>query len=657
MKSKNLLMIKYLFVIFIVISLILSLLTFFLSKPLFIFTIILVVIVSVISIIKIASIEKDVFKLTQEILDKLIHTDKEVLHNLPLPAIVCDEHGKIIWNNDIFQQNIINNKEIFGMNFYQINNTNLDLYCSQNGIDIEYNDKFYRAYGIKFQNGNSVLWTIYFCEITNLKTISIEYDRSKPTVLIFLIDNYEELFQNVKESDKAKVIGKIDKVLENFISETTGFIKKLTHNKFIAIIEQNDVNIMIDKKFPILDKIRQITVENINSPTLSIGIGINNTNLLQSELAATQALDMALGRGGDQVAIKNDINYEFFGGVSNAFEKRTKVKTRMIATAMIELIKSSDNIIVMGHKFSDMDCIGSAIGIASAIRNSEKDVNIIINKNKSLACPLIDYIEQNSQLKDLFISPKQALQKISSNTTLIIVDTHNPNFLESIEVYNSAKTIIVIDHHRKMVKHIDNAVIFYHEPYASSTSEMVTELIQYFNESYYINKIEAEALLAGIMLDTRNFILRTGVRTFEAAAILKKIGADPISVKKLFANTMDAYQIKSQLISSAEIYKKFAIAYSGYLKDELRVVCPQAADDLLEIKDVDASIVIFESEEGINVSARSMGDINVQVIMEKLGGGGHQTMAAAQLKDTNIDEAKDFLFKCIDDFYNDKTNT
>ncbi|NLZ46809.1 MAG: hypothetical protein GX896_08980, partial [Clostridiales bacterium] len=362
-----------------------------------------------------------------------------------------------------------------------------------------------------------------------------------------------------------------------------------------------------------------------------------------------QALDMCLGRGGDQVAIKTETGFEFYGGVSNGLEKQTKVKTRMIANALLELISDNSTVYIMGHKQGDMDSVGSATGLCAAIRSMGNEAYVVVDLERNLAKPLINYIKENDKT-EFYITPSQALMRIEDESVVIIVDTHNPKIVDSYEVYRAAKKVVVIDHHRKMVNHIDDAIIFFHEPRASSASEMVAELIQYFGEKAKITIPQAEGLLAGIMLDTKNFVMRTGVRTFEAAAYLKQKGADTVSVKRLFDNSIDTYQQKSMLITNCEIYEKCAISTARASSPSMRVAAPQAADELLGINNVEASFVLYEENGIINISARSMGAFNVQIIMEALGGGGHQTMAGAQLKSSTLTNAKAMIFQAIDDY-------
>ena len=360
---------------------------------------------------------------------------------------------------------------------------------------------------------------------------------------------------------------------------------------------------------------------------------------------------MALGRGGDQAVVKTDNGYRFFGGVSNGVEKRSRSKTRIIANALQDLIINSDRIFIMGHRFGDLDSVGASCGLAGAVQLLGKEVYIAVDSKKNLASNLIDMVNEATDNR-LFISPADAADMIENDDMLIIVDTHNKDYIESVSLYEKARSVVVIDHHRKTVNFIDNAVIFHHEPYASSASEMVTELIQYFDyhSDEKIAAFYAEALLAGIMLDTKNFVMRTGVRTFEAAAFLKKVGADTIEVKHLFSNSIDSYRRKTQIVASAKIHNNCAIAAADFESDDIRLVAPQAADELLNITDVDASFVIYKTSNTVNISARSLGSVNVQLIMEQLGGGGHQTMAAVQLKDTTIKDAARALILTIDEF-------
>ena len=334
-------------------------------------------------------------------------------------------------------------------------------------------------------------------------------------------------------------------------------------------------------------------------------------------------------------------------------EKRNKVRTRIMANAISEVARTCDNIYIMGHRLADLDSLGSAIGMYAGLKYLGKPCHIVLDTEKNLAQSLYKTIVgSDSSYAGAFITPYRALDSVTKNTLLIVVDTHIPAILESRELYEACRNVVVIDHHRKMVNHIDNAIIFFHEPYASSASEMVTELVQYFSDGKLrLSVEEAEALLAGIMLDTKNFTLHTGVRTFEAAAFLRRMGADTVEVRRLFSSTMAAYQERSHLVSAAEIYHHCAVAYTGDTAGDIHVVAPQAADDLLTISGVDASFVLFETEGTVNISARSMGSVNVQIIMENMGGGGHQTMAGAQVKNKPLEACRQELLTAIDQYF------
>jgi c-di-AMP phosphodiesterase-like protein len=358
---------------------------------------------------------------------------------------------------------------------------------------------------------------------------------------------------------------------------------------------------------------------------------------------------MAQGRGGDQAAVKTDSGYDFYGGLSKGVERRTKVKTRIVATAMVELIESSSNVIIMGHKFADFDSLGASIGLLGTIWQMGKPAVIAINRGRSLVSSLMARLVENG-FENAFYPPNEALELVRENTLLIIVDTHLEHVLESEEIYRACKNVVVVDHHRRMVGYIDNAVIFYHEPYASSASEMVTELVQYFGENIRLTRVLSEALLAGIMLDTKNFVIRAGVRTFEAAAYLRRQGADTVEVRKMFSSTIEAVQRRMQIVAAAEVFHRCAVASTNIVSGDIKLIAPQAADEMLNISGVDASYLLYEYDGGVSISARSMGKINVQVIMEVLGGGGHQTMAAAQLSSSSLEAARQSLLEAIEEY-------
>ncbi len=624
---------------------------FALNKTCFYIALVLVVAAVVFFVLESQNIQKAIAKLMAKTSNSLNVAQHEALTNFPLPVFVADSAREIVWYNDYFKNTVLGGLEVFGNDISTVlGEKTVEDTLQEQGAYIEYNDRKYKVFALNSRSNEESMYIFIFVDETETVSDAIEYHETRPCVMLMIVDNYDELLQNSKESEKAQMIGEIESLLEDFISKTNGFMRKLDRDRFIAVVEERHMREVVEGRFQILDKVRKIMSGERLPATLSIGVGRGAPNLHEADTLAGQALDMALGRGGDQAAVKTPTGFEFYGGMSKGVEKRTKVKTRIIAAALLELIESSDNVIVMGHRFADLDALGSAIGMASGVRMLGKDAVIAINKEKNLAKPLYDRMVEKG-LEDMFIDPDEALFYITKKTLLIVVDTHIPTLLESTEIYQACKAVVVIDHHRKMVNHISNAVIFYHEPFASSASEMVTELLQYFSEKPVLGQAEAEALLSGIMLDTKNFVLKTGVRTFEAAAYLKRLGADTVEVRKMFASDMESYQRKTRLVSAAEVYRGCAIATSTGHTEDMRIVAPQAADELLGINAVDASFVLFEAGDTININARSMGRMNVQLIMEKLGGGGHLTMAGAQIKDINIEDARQKLLEAIDEYY------
>ena len=611
-----------------------------------------VVLIGGFAIGKLIQVTRKTFQYYARIDDELESKMHMSVHSFPMSAVIIDSAGRIVWTNGKFTEEFPECCE-YGMELSNITDIPPADFFTDDGITVRYKDSVYKVFArIPDEDEAKELTLLFFKNITDITALETEKKLSQPVVILFMVDGYEELISSCLESEKAHVSVQIDKLLEDFAGQTTGVLRKNASDRFIAVIEERHLQEILRNKVEILDKAREIFVNDRLNVTMSIGIGRTGKTLKESEQFARQALEMALGRGGDQAAVKTDNGFEFYGGVSKGVERHTKVKTRIIANSLLELVDNADKIFIMGHKYSDLDSVGSSVGLTCAIRNLGKSAWAVCDYNTSLAKVLIDRFPHVDGEEPLFTEPADAMEELTDNSLLIICDTHNPLIIESKELYEKAKKVVVIDHHRKMVNYIDNAVIFHHEPYASSASEMVTELIQYFGEAGTLRAVQAECLLAGIMLDTKNFVMKTGVRTFEAAAVLRKMGADTITVKKMFSSSIDSYKRKTQIVAEAEIYRKCAIAPCDFYADDLRIVAPQAADELLTIKNVDASFVLFKTMSNeISISARSMGNLNVQLIMEALGGGGHQTMAGAQLKDVTVNEALDTLKKSIDDYY------
>ncbi len=573
--------------------------------------------------------------------------EKESMRRFPAPAVIIDSDNDILWANDFFKDRLFGNVNLFGSRLDSLLNIDMQKIYAEDGDLVCIGGRFYNAIAVH-SDKSKTMTMIYFKDTTDFVELDYETRQSHKSVIIIMIDNYDDLMRNALESEKAHTMVELEYMVENFVKDTNSISKKLSNDRFFVVMEHRYLSKIIENRFKILEDARNIKVGGNQSVTLSIGVGTCASDLAQSESYARAALDMCLGRGGDQAAVKTETGYEFYGGVSKGIEKNTKVKSRMMANRLSELMLGKDKILVMGHRFGDLDSVGSAIGLVGAFKSIGKESYVVVNEDTCLAKSLIKYIGEHDISKN-FIDPQEALSKMTNNTLLIVVDTHNSDIVDSREVLDAAREVVVIDHHRRMVKAIENTALFFHEPNCSSACEMVAELLQYLDNGIKLAPIHAEALLSGIMLDTKNFIMRTGVKTFEAAAYLKSLGADTVEVKKLFANSIETYQEKSSLITKAEIYRKCAVSCTTESFSNIRIAASQAADEMLGITGVNAAFVIYGDDENANISARSMGAYNVQVLMEAMGGGGHQTMAATQLK-VSVAEAKKQLFEAIDDY-------
>jgi c-di-AMP phosphodiesterase-like protein len=582
------------------------------------------------------------FQYSTLLTDRIWGKTQSALWETPIAAAVVDSKSKIIWFNRRFSE------DFPGSAVYGADLENIVDSIPEDGksLSVQVGRRVFNLYALN----DSELRLLYLIDITRRVLLETAIREEKPVVMVLCVDGYAEMLDSLAESERARVLVGIDKLLEDYMSATTGIIKKTGTDRITVIMEQRHADLLIADKVPLLDKAREISVSERQNVSLSIGIGLTGKTLAESERFARQALEMAQGRGGDQAAIKTDDGFNFFGGVSRGVEKQNRVRTRVIAGSLIELAESSDAVYIMGHKNSDLDSIGSSAGLTAAMRSLGRKAYAVADVASSLAGEMIAKIEDGGER--MFITPAAARSAFTDNSLLVVTDTHNPKLVEDAELLNKAKKIVVIDHHRKMVGYISNAIIFFHEVYASSASEMVTELIQYFGSAGRLTPVQAEALLAGIMLDTKNFTLKTGVRTFEAAAYLRKLGADTVDVRMMFSNTLDNYRLRMTLINTAVLHKKCAILGRDEPGEQLRLIAPQAADEMLNVRGVDASFVLYAVNNSpvVYVSARSFGSINVQIIMEALGGGGHQTMAGAQLYNTTMEQARARVIETIDQF-------
>ncbi len=599
--------------------------------------------------IRLHRMDKDVRKYIYSLAEDLREEGSDILSRFSMPILVTHDTGEIIWYNEIFRTHVLKGHDAYGEHYgFLINEDAENVLDTNRRADIEYDDRCYSVYLSESTKDDKSARILYFFDETNLRRTAEKYGETRPVVALITIDNLEDVTKSYKNSERAALTGEIDNLIEKMAQDSNGMLQKLASDRYLLVMEERYLEEMQQNKFRILQSVKEMTIGGRpGGMSLSIGVGCGSS-LKECDANARQALDMALGRGGDQAAVKNKNEYKFFGEASKVVERRTKVRARVVASAIKELILSSDNVLIMGHRFADLDALGAAVGLWRAVVELEKVGRIVMTRSKSLALPLLERMEQHG-ITDAVIEPEQALHMITKKTLLIVVDTHIAEFLDSTEVFSKCETVVIIDHHRRTVDYINNAVIFYHEPYSSSTCELVTELLQYIGEQF-VGSLESEALMSGIMLDTRNFVLRTGVRTFEAAGFLRGRGADPVEVKRLFAGSMDLYMTRSQIVSSAEIINGCAIADTDSQDGSIRIAAAQAADELLSISGVDASFVIMKIDNEVNISARSLGKINVQLIMERLGGGGHQTMAAAQLKETSLHDAKRILVDAISEY-------
>ena len=565
---------------------------------------------------------------------------------LPVAAALLDG-DTIVWYNAHFREQVLGGEDaVQPLAASCLPGLELAVCARPHGQDLAANGYRFTAYASPVPGGAGGA-LVYLINDTFYKDTLDEYTASRPAYLNIMIDSYEELFTDMKDSEQAHELEAINRLLEEYFSATTGFLRKVSNSSYIAVIEERDLRPMIETRFDILDKVRALRPSGML--TLSIGVGHGGKTLAECQEMARQSLDIALGRGGDQAAVKTADGFEFFGGVSHGVEKRSHVRSRIIANALADQIRQSDSVIIMGHSMSDLDAVGSAIGVLRMCKMCDVPSVIAVKRGATLAGALIDTFIDAGEAHN-FIEPRETLGLITPDTLLIVVDTYQKYLLESKEIYEKCKRVVVIDHHRMAVGHIDNPVLLYHEPYASSASELVCELLQFMPSAGNITPLEAQALLAGIMLDTRSFALHVGVRTFEAAAWLRSRGAKTAETKRLFNTSKQEYEARAAIVESAYIYKGCAIALSQELPPEMSVVLPMAANDLLTINGVDASVVAVAKGGGVNISARSMGALNVQLILEPLGGGGHLTMAGAQLKNCTLQEAEAHIRAQIDHY-------
>ena len=594
----------------------------------------------------------------QDVTSDVSSASKGNLINTPIPLVLMETGGNIIWRSKKFVEEFQNMDIATNLNPI-VKEIKLDIEKKDENIEIskQFNidKRVYKILGSvvksKRRKQKEYILSLYFIDETKYNELFDNYNNSKICIGIAMIDNYDEIIQTVLPERKVELLAKIEKEIIDWVTQTGGLIIKTERDSFVYVCEQRYLNEFEKEKFNILDKVKNIEVDSRIPITLSIAISIDGETNYEKYKTALAAMEIVLGRGGDQAVIRKNGKYTFFGGKTLEVEKRAKVKARTIAQSITRVISSSDNVIIMGHKNIDIDAIGSALGLYRLSKTLGKECYIVSEPSGKSLGKFLEVLRANEEYKDKIITEDEALEVITENTLLIVVDTHKVSYVEFPDLLEEVDKKIIIDHHRKAPDCIENALISFHEVYASSTAELVTEIVQYAQDDINLSLIEAESLYGGIMVDTKNFTFKTGVRTFEAAAYLRKYGVDIIRVKKWFQSDLESYNIIANIVKNAEIHND-TIAIAVYEEDNenSNLICAKAADELLTISDITASFVMAKMGDKVCISGRSIGNINVQLILEKLGGGGHITLAGAQLEGFTLEEAKDELVIRINEY-------
>lgn len=578
-----------------------------------------------------------------------------IIPTIPMPAAVMRIDGIIMWYNQSFG-------DIFGENLFDIPIETIikdlkwsEILKSTDDIhsDITFENRHYKVLGnlIKDADTEEFSAVLYFHDCTENEELEQKYENERIDMAIINIDNYDDLSQRLDDSKRQECLTQLDKLITEWVSQSGGFRRRTDRDCYLALFEHQYLQNYIDKKFDVIDKVRAIG-ESVKQPiTISIGVGVGGT-ISQNDEYARAAIDMVLGRGGDQAAIKDSVQYKFYGGKTKEYEKSTRVKTRAFSFALKDFILHADKVILMGHKTPDYDSFGAMMGLQRAARSLGKPPYILIDNTIGIQ-KLMAEASTMLEYTDLFIDATTALELATDDTLLIIVDTHRPSLLACEELLSKVSKKILIDHHRRSTDFVTGCSLIYHEPYASSTCEMTTEILQYIDDGSKMNTFEAKALYVGLLMDTKNFVMKTGVRTFEAASYLRRYGVDTISVKSLFDINKEDYDHKVNIVKQSELLKNgVAISICPEKFSNVRIMSSQAADEMLSIDSVKASFVIFEEDNSVGISGRSLGDINVQVILEKLGGGGHLMVAGAKITGgISVEQVREMLISAIDEYF------
>lgn len=584
---------------------------------------------------------------------------KEILQEFEIPAALLEPDGKIMWMNDRLYELTEKNdgyKKNISTLFPELERNVLPATGWDRDVRLSYKEGDYRAHIQKIslndllddvelvdrEEEDNYLYMVYLFDETELRRCMTENRNQRPVVGMVYIDNYEEAMDQVDEVHQSLLNVLVDRKITKYFSAMEGLVKKLEKDKYVVVLNQKSLDTLQEDRFSILEGVKTINIGNELGMTISISIGVNGNGYLQNYEFARSAMEMALGRGGDQAVIKDNNKMTFFGGKSQQNEKNTRVRARVKSQAMCEIISSKETVVTMGHGITDMDSLGACIGVYRAAKTLGKQAHIVLGEpNSSIRAWVNQFKESKDYEEDLFISHEKAIELVDNNTAVIVVDTNRPSMTECKTILNQTKTIVVLDHHRQTTEKIENASLSYIEPSASSACEMIAEILQYFDEGVRLKNLEADCMYAGIIIDTNNFVAKTGVRTFEAAAFLRRCGADVTRVRKALRDDMDSYKARAEAVRHAESFMdNYAISVCPANDLESpNVVGAQAANELLNIIGVKASFVFTEFDNRIFISARSIDEVNVQIIMERLGGGGHINIAGAQLSGITMEEA------------------
>lgn len=586
---------------------------------------------------------------------------KQAVFNMPFPMVICDGDGTVLWYNTLFVN--LFSSELMGENIKNILPQIIREDINETGYYISFDSKDYIVYknNVDLSTGSSERKSIqmyFMVDSSDYKKLQRVYIDSKAMILKIEVDNYDEALDSTPDSSRPILIAEIDSILNSYFDEYQGLLIKSDSDTYIAVLSFQALKQIKERRFDLLDDLRELDKGNAIPITLSIGVSSFGKSFSESYQEADTALDIALGRGGDQAVVRVDDNYEFFGGRSKAVEKRNKVKARVIGVALRQLIDATDEVFIMGHANPDMDAIGAAIGIHRAVVNRGKKGYIVFNEiNPSIENLMIRLKEEEPELLKDFLNSEAALGKIKSNSLIIMVDNHRPSMTECPELITKTNQIVILDHHRRSKEFVKNPVLTYIEPYASSTCELVTEMLTYMSENSNLTHFEADALMSGIIVDTKNFTFQTGVRTFEAASMLRRQGSDMVKVQALFKNDLDTLQSKAEVVHATKIIDgKIAISKLDRYQENSILIAAQAADELLQINNIEASFVLTHKDNKIHISGRSRGSFNVQLVLEKIGGGGHLNMAGAQVETDSIEEAEKVLRKALDEYMKEVEN-